>query len=641
MPEKRYTSMLVVLYVTAFIATLNSNIVNVGLSSIMAEFAIDANTANWLVTGYMVVNAVVVTCVAFLLKRVKLRTLFFAAAFIFIVGCITAFFAPTFPSLLACRLLQAVGAGVFIPIMMNTLLAVVPRKKLGVYMSIGSCCMTFGPAFGPVVSGLMITYFGWRAMFIAPMVVMGIGLVLGFFFIKNYSETERVKLDAVSVVLSALGLTALVYGLSQIMSNLPIALAAMAVGVVILAGFALRQTMVTNPLLNLRPLKNSSFVFACILVIISMMTTFSMNVLLPLYFVGAVGATALVAGALTLIPILTQAGTAVAGGRIMDKWGEWPLLPLGFLLTTIGQIAVCISSSTFNPILVIISAAIVFSGIGFVFSPSQTAGLRKLDPSMNASGVSIMSVFIQVAAALGPSLFVGVLSSTASGCVAEGMAENLAQAEGFADAIMVAGVIAGIGFIVAFIYAFRVRNTAKDSLVEVVTPDHSERHMPLVGEMMKTHVYSVKENETVYEAAKIMLEQHTSGLPVIGKDSGTVVGFISDNDIMKSLSEQKTLYDLSYAFMAYMEDRVFDDQLKTVMQSRVIDLATTRVISVDADATVQKACTLLSERKIKKMPVLREGKLVGTISRHDVTRMLLENYVEEVEGNNLVETQSI
>ena len=465
MPEKKSTSMIVVLYAAAFIAALNANIVNVGLSSIMEEFAIDANIANWLVTGYMVVTAIVVTCVAFLLKRVKLKTLFVTAALIFIVGCATAFFAPTFPVLLACRLLQAVGGGIFIPTMMHTLLAVVPRKKLGAYMSVGSCCITFGPAFGPIVSGLMITYFGWRAMFIAPMVVMGVVLVVGIFFIKNYSETEKVKLDAVSVVLSALGLTALVYGLSQIMSNLPLALAALVLGVIILAGFALRQAMTQNPLLNLRPLKYSSFVFACILVIISMMTTFSMSVLLPLYFVGAVGATALVAGALTLIPILAQAATAIAGGRIMDRWGEWPLLPLGFLLATAGQVIVYMVSQTLSPLLVIMGAAIVFAGIGFVFSPSQTAGLRKLDSGMNASGVAIMSIFIQVAAALGPSLFVGVLSSSASQCLSGGASVNFAQAEGFAMAIMVAGIIAGVGFIVAFVYAFTMRKATNDSPV--------------------------------------------------------------------------------------------------------------------------------------------------------------------------------
>ncbi len=129
MGKQSVTGMLAVLYGNAFVAAFNENIVNVALISIMDEFAIGADTAQWLVTGYMAVTAIVVTATAFLSKRLRLRTLFFAAAALLAGGSLAAAAAPTFPLLLAARLVQAVGTGIFIPAMMNTVLAVAPRKR--------------------------------------------------------------------------------------------------------------------------------------------------------------------------------------------------------------------------------------------------------------------------------------------------------------------------------------------------------------------------------------------------------------------------------------------------------------------------------------------------------------------------------
>lgn len=460
MTQKGSTGMLIVLFCAAFIAAFNENIVNVGLSDIMTTFAIGANTANWLVTGYMVITAIVVTLVAFLLKRIKLRVLFFIGSGVFVVGCALAFMAPTFPLLLACRLLQAVGTGIFIPTMMNAVLMVAPRKRLGFYLAIGSCCITFGPAFGPVVSGLMVTFFGWRTMFLVPMAAMVVVLFAGIFLVRNINKIEKEsKLDIPSLLMSAVGLTALVYGLSELMTKGAEALVFLVLGLIAIGMFAYRQGKIENPLLNLAPLQSPRFSIACALVVVAMMTTFSMSVLLPLYFVGAAGTTALVAGALILIPILAQAVMAMVGGKVMDRRGEWPLLPAGFLLIAVGQVATYLVAGSFNLVFLVLTATLVYAGVGLSFSPSQTAGLKRLDPEMNSYGVSIMSTFIQIAAALGPSLFVGVLSSGAENQVALGVEVAVAQAAGFSDAILLAGAIALAGCVIAGVYSYRAMVT--------------------------------------------------------------------------------------------------------------------------------------------------------------------------------------
>ena len=294
--------MLAVLYGSAFVAAFNENTINVALISIMGEFAVDANTAQWLVTGYMIVTAIVVTVSAFLTKRLRLRTLFLTAAGFLTLGLVAAMLAPTWPLFLAARLVQAVGTGIFIPVMMSTVLAVAPRTRMGTYLSIGGCMITFGPAFAPVVSGLMVTTLGWRSIFLPPAALIVVLAFLGVALIRNIAEPEKIKLDGISVVLSAVGLTSFAFGLSLVMASPAVAAAAIALGLVVMGVFVMRQGRIPNPLLNLEPMCNRLFAPMCALVVVAMMTTFSMSMLLPLYFEGALGTTALAAGALLLAP---------------------------------------------------------------------------------------------------------------------------------------------------------------------------------------------------------------------------------------------------------------------------------------------------------------------------------------------------
>lgn len=624
--------MLLVLYCGAFVAAFNENIINTGLMDIMSEFSVSSSVAQWLVTGYMIVTAVIVTIMAFLLKRFSAKRIFACGATLLVVGSLLCMFAPSFTVLLIARLLTSVGTGLFIPLMMNTVLTLAPKKKLGTYLSIGGCMITFGPALAPVASGFMVTTFGWRSEFLIPAVVVGILLVIGLFVMHPISQPEKIRLDIISVILSAAGLTLFVLGLGQITSNLPIALLAIAAGLGIIIIFVLRQGKLENPLLDLRPMANPLFSVACVLVIVAMMTTFSMSVLLPLYFEGACGTTAFVAGALILIPIMVNAGTTLIGGKVMDRRGEWPLLPLGFLLIALGLGAVCLMGRGIAIVAVVAGSVVVYAGVGAVFSPSQTAGLKHLDHEMNPYGVSIMSTFIQIAACIGPSLFVGILSSTAANGLALGLSSTLAEAAGFSAAVLVATAIGACGLIVSFVYARRAR-----AIQAARQAQHATLQAPVLRSMMMTDVYKVDEGATVYDAMARMVEHHTSGLPVVGARD-EVVGFISDGDIMKALSKQDTAaIDLASCLAIYHNDETFESKLRETVELDVMQLASEHVISIDIASSIEDACTLLGERKIKKVPVLSDGKLIGTLSRSDVTRYFMTSIVER--GTNVLESQ--
>ena len=152
----------------------------------------------------------------------------------------------------------------------------------------------------------------------------------GVKLVQNVGERSNTTLDILSVVLLAAGITAFVYSVGEFSANLIAGVVALFAAVVLLGLFAARQLKLEHPVLNVRPMASVCFWPACLLVVVSMMTTFSMSVLLPLYFEGAYGMTALIAGLLILPAIACNAVTSIVGGRVMDARGAWPLLPVGF-----------------------------------------------------------------------------------------------------------------------------------------------------------------------------------------------------------------------------------------------------------------------------------------------------------------------
>ncbi len=451
---KKVAPMLAVLYGSAFIAAFNENIINVALVKIMAEFSVSAGTAQWLVTGYMLVTAIIVPVMAFFSRRFTLRQIFFEGCLFLGIGSILGILAPNFWVLLVARLVQSVGTGIFIPLMMTTILAVVPHNRVGTFISIGGCAITLGPALAPAAAGLFVTLFGWRSVFLMPASVIIILAVCGIFLIHNTSSPVKIHLDWLSVLFSAVGLMLVVFGLSNIAIAPLGALGMLVAGALLLFAFASRQRKLETPVLDLTALKNPRFSIACVLSIVAMMTTFSMSVLLPLYYEAGLGVTSLASGLLLLAPIAVNAGTSILGGRIMDRVGEWPLLPAGFLLIALGQVATCFFGHNAMLVPVLIGSNVVYAGVGAIFSPSQAAGLRNLSHEQHPHGVAILSTFIQISACIGPALFIGILAAVSErGQRVAGISYGLSQAHGFGTAVAFAAAIAAAGTLIAFFYA--------------------------------------------------------------------------------------------------------------------------------------------------------------------------------------------
>lgn len=453
--------MLAMVLACSFMASFAQTMMNIALPEVADGFHVTLSMANWLIVGYTVVAATTITLTAFLLRRFGLRRVFFLGCGAIAVGSGLAILAPNFPLLVVCRLVQAVGTGLFYPTVTSVITTISPQRLLGVRLALNSGVIAVGLAVSPVVSGLVLTYFGWRLMFAVPCVLSLALFAVGFFRVHDLRPRSRDKADLPSAALSLLGLGALVYGLGEITHDFIPAAVALVAGLAVLALFVRRQLKLKKPLLNLRFLKRLRFTTGIVLNMMGAMVSFSLSVLLPLYYEGAEGRTAFLAGVLLLGPVLVNAAFSFMGGKLYDKRGLWPLVPGGFALAVGGLVAVVLAAGDRTTWLVVLASALAYAGIGFVTSPSKTAALSQMPSDQLPYGASINSTFVQIGDSVGSALFVGVLSADVLRDTAAGLARPEAYANGFAHTLMIAIGIALVGTTIALVYSRVMRKRTK------------------------------------------------------------------------------------------------------------------------------------------------------------------------------------
>src|SRR5690606_32583605 len=173
-----------------------------------------ASVAQWLTTAFLLTMAVVIPITGFLLQRINTRPIFILAMSIFTLGTLICAVAPGIELLIFGRVVQAMGTAIMMPLLMTTVMTLVPPDARGKTMGNISIVMSVAPAIGPTISGIILdTLHDWRYLFILVLPI-GLGaLALGWRRIVNVTEPRYAPLDIVSVILSAFAFGGIVYGL--------------------------------------------------------------------------------------------------------------------------------------------------------------------------------------------------------------------------------------------------------------------------------------------------------------------------------------------------------------------------------------------------------------------------------------------
>lgn len=409
------------LVLATFIVILNETVMINAIPRLMGEFDVSARSAQWLSTAFMLTMAVVIPVTGWFLQRVTTRGAFATAMTVFCAGTLLAALAPAFPVLLAARVVQASGTAVMMPLLMTTLMTVVPAHDRGRVMGNVTLAISVAPALGPAVSGVVLQYLSWRWMFgIVLPIAVAISCV-GLRRLTNLGEPRRSSVDWFSVALSALsalGFGGFVYGLSQLGADgsgalvspvLVILFGAGAIGAFVRRQLVLQRT--GNPLLDLRTLRQRTYTVSLSLMAVAFMAMLGSMILLPLYLQDVRRLDVLQTGLLVMPGGVAMGLLGPSVGRVFDRYGSRPLVIPGSV-GIFAALAMLTRVGLHTSIWLVLAAHVLLMvSLAAVFTPVFTLGLGALPPHLYSHGSSLLGALQQVAAAVGTAIVVTVLSS--------------------------------------------------------------------------------------------------------------------------------------------------------------------------------------------------------------------------------------
>jgi DHA2 family lincomycin resistance protein-like MFS transporter len=477
-----HRTVIVTLLVATFVVILNETIMGVALPHLMRDLEVSAPTVQWLSTAFLLTMGVVIPTTGFLLQRLATRTVFILAMSLFSAGTLLAAVSVGFWMLLVARIVQAFGTAIMLPLLMTTILTLVPVARRGVVMGNVSIAISVAPAIGPTVSGIILQYLSWRFMFVLVLPIALAALFFGSRLLGNVSEPGRQRLDLVSVLLSVPAFGGLVYGLSRLgegggEEGLSAALVPLAVGLLCLVVFGWRQLRLArggDPLLNLNAFRFPMFSVSLTMLCIAMVALFGVIILLPIYLQNVRGLDPLQTGLLLLPGGLLMGLLGPVVGRLFDRYGPRELSTFGSLLlvVTLWRLST-VDGGT--PVWLLVGYHLVMSlGLACLFTPAFTTALNPLPRSLYSHGSAILSTLQQVAGAAGSALLVGIMAGRTASLTASGTPALAAQTEGLQTAFGVA-MLVGLGAVVCALFLRNERPSESD----VVAGKPAEAGAPL------------------------------------------------------------------------------------------------------------------------------------------------------------------
>lgn len=447
-----------ILLVSTFVVFLNETIMSVAIPHLMIDLNVTASAAQWLTTAFLLTMAVVIPVTGFLLQRINTRPIFLLAMSIFTLGTLVCALAPGIELLVFGRVVQATGTAIMMPLLMTTVMTLVPMEGRGKTMGNISIVMSVAPAIGPTIGGFILGHFDWRFMFYFTLPIAILALVLGAVRIRNVTTPRYAPLDVLSVIVSAIAFGGLVYGLASLGegaehgSVIP-AWVPIVVGLVAMAIFVTRQLGLQKQdkaLLDLRTLQHRNYTISLVTMAVAMMALLGVSILLPIYTQNVLGLDALETGMILLPGGLAMGLLGPIVGRLYDRVGPVPLLVPGVVAVS----AVMWSLTLFGtgtPVWVVVAAHVVLSlGLAFTFTPLFTASMSSVPMPLYSHASAILGSTQQVAGAAGIALFVAVMSLRSGAGIAEGLAANEALAAGIRAGFLCGAIISLLMVVAAF-----------------------------------------------------------------------------------------------------------------------------------------------------------------------------------------------
>ncbi|HCZ8802041.1 TPA: DHA2 family efflux MFS transporter permease subunit [Staphylococcus aureus] len=397
-----------------FIAILNQTLLNVALPKINTEFNISASTGQWLMTGFMLVNGILIPITAYLFNKYSYRKLFLVALVLFTIGSLICAISLNFPIMMVGRVLQAIGAGVLMPLGSIVIITIYPPEKRGAAMGTMGIAMILAPAIGPTLSGYIVQNYHWNVMFYGMFIIGIIAILVGFIWFKLYQYTTNPKADIPGIIFSTIGFGALLYGFSEAGNKGwgSVEIETMfAIGIIFIILFVIRELRMKAPMLNLEVLKFPTFTLTTVINMVVMMSLYGGIILLPIYLQNLRGFSALDSGLLLLPGSLIMGLLGPFAGKLLDTIGLKPLAIFGIAVMTYATWELT-KLNMDTPYMTIMGIYVLRSfGMAFIMMPMVTAAINALPGRLASHGNAFLNTMRQLAGSIGTAILVTVMTT--------------------------------------------------------------------------------------------------------------------------------------------------------------------------------------------------------------------------------------
>jgi EmrB/QacA subfamily drug resistance transporter len=411
---------LAVLCLSLVMVVLGNTVLNVALPTLVRELGATSTQLQWMVDSYALVFAGLLLTAGALGDRFGRKGALIIGLVIFGTASLASTFATSADHLIATRAVMGLGAALVMPATLSILASVFPPELRARAIAIWAGFAGAGGAIGPIAGGWLLEHFYWGSVFLLNVPVVAVALIAGRWLVPTSRDPEHATIDLVGAGLSIVGLGALLYGIIEAPTfgwSDPLVLIAFAVGLVFLGSFALWESRVEQPMLDLGFFKDPRFSAASAAIMLVFFAMFGTFFLLTQYLQVVRGYSPLEAGLRTLPMALTMMVTAPASARLVERLG--PRRVVAFGLATVGTgLALASAIGTDSPYLWLALVLVVMAtGMALTMAPSTTSIMSSLP--LRKAGVG--SAWNDTTRELGGALGVAVVGSLAASQYASGL----------------------------------------------------------------------------------------------------------------------------------------------------------------------------------------------------------------------------
>jgi EmrB/QacA subfamily drug resistance transporter len=397
----------------AIMTILDTTVVNVAINRLAVDFGSSLTTIQWVLTGYTLALAAVIPISGWAADRFGTKRLYLLSLMLFTLGSGLAGSAWDAGSLIGFRVLQGVGGGMILPLIVTILTKKAGADRLGRLMAIVGVPMLIAPVLGPILGGWLVDDVSWRWMFFINLPIGLVAILLAQRVLDADAPQPAERLDAIGLVLLSPGLTLLLYGLAE---SSPYGFgdtrswAPTLVGAVFMAAFAARSWRVASPLVDLRVLARTRAGASALVFLLFAIAFMGSMLLIPLYFQSVRHLSALDSG-LLLAPLgLGAMLTMPVAGRLSDRYGASTLPAAGIPLIVAGLLPFAFVTNHTSYVLLGSGSFVLGLGNGLSMMPAMTAAMQAVPEEAIARTSTAMSIIRQGGASIGTALLIVILS---------------------------------------------------------------------------------------------------------------------------------------------------------------------------------------------------------------------------------------